>query len=885
MIYENLTDDECALYVLAMDESGLDLAEFCYIDEQKDEHGFSDGCFRAWPFQYGWWRLKDQKTISAGSRSCGKSLSIRFRAFAFPFINPGEEMVITAPEANHLDAVTGNIETLYTNCKFASEMLVGGRSGIKHRPFLMNFANGARIMGRIPQLDGSGVKGCLVEGEFILTKDGYKKAEDLSTDDFVMNHHNKWAKVSHIYEDVNDCYEVKGVAGFPIKVSCDHRFYGAVNASGPKEKRSFEPMIFCDVRNMVEDNFYWASPTHIPYVELPNVGPTDFFNQEEFWWVVGRYLADGFLSMDKANNKARKVNVYITPGQQEEFTPRLDALGLNYWIKTRKHSSTDILSIGNASIHNWLKEEFRELSDKQRIPAWVYGLDPVYRKNLLFGYLSGDGSYDEERERRTASTTSKELALGLQLLGQSLGMNTGASVVQPSVTETRGVKLKNKPKLSYRVTFNSNALGFLKDGYLLNKVQSVTPIGKRRVFNPVIEDGHSYLSGTVMSHNIHPIWLEQDEASDYGKAGWTELVSTVKFNTPRGRWRSHGVTRGIGDDFDDKITGKDPTWKVTLLPAMYRPDWTEKEKEDKIITFHGYESDGYRRNVLGLPGDGNSPMFVLHRIMANVTIDLEDPYNAVEYYPAFISEAQVREVDDITDLIEIPAVQVDKYKNFWIGMDFGWAIAPSAIVVFAEEKHPKKDQTSMKLLTKILLSKITPEDQLKVIMNLMNAYRPISYAMDATGAGEPVIALFKKKIAENPVDAWMVDRIKNFNFSSKVIVGFDDSIKINELDPNGWEAAAIRRPFLEASADAMRILIDSTRMPLPYDKEVIGELQSTPKNNRVALDAYGKTTSRKAGQHVLDAIRMAVLAQHTKHIDEFIESHKQNWTPPPMFFG
>jgi len=76
MIYENLTDDECALYALAMDESGLDLAEFCYIDEQKDEHGFSDGCFRAWPFQYGWWRLKDQKTISAGSRSCGKALAV-----------------------------------------------------------------------------------------------------------------------------------------------------------------------------------------------------------------------------------------------------------------------------------------------------------------------------------------------------------------------------------------------------------------------------------------------------------------------------------------------------------------------------------------------------------------------------------------------------------------------------------------------------------------------------------------------------------------------------------------------------------------------------------------------------------------------------------------
>ena len=150
-IYEKLTEEECYLYALMTDESGIDLAEFCFIDESQE-----DGCFRAWPFQVPWFRNSAQKHIDAASRSCGKSLSIKLRAFAFPFNYPGEEMVITAPEAVHLQAVTDNVEGLFTRNKLAREMLQGQ---IKHRPYHMNFVNGSRIMGRIPQRDGTGVQG------------------------------------------------------------------------------------------------------------------------------------------------------------------------------------------------------------------------------------------------------------------------------------------------------------------------------------------------------------------------------------------------------------------------------------------------------------------------------------------------------------------------------------------------------------------------------------------------------------------------------------------------------------------------------------------------------------------------------------------------------
>ena len=332
-VYENLSENECYLWSILSDESGLDQAEFAYTEEGSD-----DGIFRAWPVQWAWWRNNEQKQIDRGSRSVGKSLSIKFRAFAFPIVCPGEEMVITAPEGVHLDAVTDNIETLYSNNRLARELIAKGRGGIKHRPFMINFANGSRIIGRIPQRDGKGMKG------------------------------------------------------------------------------------------------------------------------------------------------------------------------------------------------------------------------------------------------------------------------------------------------------------------------------------------------------VHPMWLEQDEASDYPEQAWAEIIETLKIQDPKARWRAHGVTRGVGGGFDERCQ-PDSDWFVHKLPAMYRPNWTEEERRQKIIEYGGHEdSVDYRRNVLGLPGDQNSPIFVLYRLMEVCDTDMSSQYNCNEYTNLEIDESMVRDVDHIAQLLDLPGSH-RAYKNFWIGMDVGWTLAPSSIVI------------------------------------------------------------------------------------------------------------------------------------------------------------------------------------------------------------
>jgi hypothetical protein len=537
-VYENLSEEECYLFSILQDESGLDLAEFSFLDETQD-----DSVFRAWPVQWFWWRCKDQKQIDRGSRSVGKSLSIKFRAYAFPFVCPGEEMVITAPEGIHLDAVTDNIESLYTNNRLAREMIAKGRGGIKHRPFMINFVNGGRIIGRIPQRDGKGLKG------------------------------------------------------------------------------------------------------------------------------------------------------------------------------------------------------------------------------------------------------------------------------------------------------------------------------------------------------THPLWLEQDEASDFPEQAWAEIIETVKIQNPRARWRAHGVTRGVGGGFDERCQ-PDSGWKVHALPAMFRPNWTTEEREQKIQEYGGHvDSVDYRRNILGLPGDQNSPIFVLYRLMAATDVDVGSNYNEFEYTSLEIDEAAVREYGSIIPLLDLPGNH-RSYKRFWIGMDLGWTIAPSSIVIFAEDNKTRKGKTCLKLLARILLKKVAAPDQAAAILHLLDLYRPVAFAMDSTGAGLPLFDYVQKATREDPNLKNLTSRIKGYNFSEKIIAEFDDSITIDENSPDGYKEAAIHRNVLEWSTDILRGMVDEQTLILPYDKSIIAEFQGqTWSFAKAAMDSYGRKRIFSNGNfHTLDACRMAVLAFQQQVIEDFINSNDRQWEPPPMLF-
>jgi hypothetical protein len=153
-----LDEEEKYLAALMDDPSGIDLAEAFWTD---DTPGRSHRRYRLWDFQYAlYW---NEATFQADkmARSLGKTAGIIMRACAFPLNFPGQEMLITAPELNHLSPVVDKVEEKIKAIRLLREMLPAIKGGgIRHQPqFQASFVNGSRIMGRLPQRTGVGVKG------------------------------------------------------------------------------------------------------------------------------------------------------------------------------------------------------------------------------------------------------------------------------------------------------------------------------------------------------------------------------------------------------------------------------------------------------------------------------------------------------------------------------------------------------------------------------------------------------------------------------------------------------------------------------------------------------------------------------------------------------
>lgn len=151
-----LSEEEKYLVAITCTPDGLDLAEFSWHDSESH-----DGVYRAWDFQWVWYLCEDPFQVDQGARALGKTVKITMRAFAFPFNHAGQDMLVTAPELNHLKPLVDAIEERIKTAWITSQRLpqTRGKGVTKNPHWEMTFLNGTKIVSRLPQRDGKGVKG------------------------------------------------------------------------------------------------------------------------------------------------------------------------------------------------------------------------------------------------------------------------------------------------------------------------------------------------------------------------------------------------------------------------------------------------------------------------------------------------------------------------------------------------------------------------------------------------------------------------------------------------------------------------------------------------------------------------------------------------------
>jgi hypothetical protein len=369
---------------------------------------------------------------------------------------------------------------------------------------------------------------------------------------------------------------------------------------------------------------------------------------------------------------------------------------------------------------------------------------------------------------------------------------------------------------------------------------------------------------------LHPLRLEMDEAQDYPQAGWIELIETLKHGDEGAQWRAHGVAKGVRDEF---YRHSQPTsdWSVHRITGMHRPNWSDKEREEKIESYGSRDSPDYRRNILGLHGDATNPLFVLHRLMACVDDDEQSEYNQDEYYYRRIIDEMVVDGEDVYDLVDPPASHKN-YQRTWAGMDVGMTNHPSEILIFGEETANRR--VRLKLLSRLHLERISSRDQRRIVSKVMDFYRPRRFTLDRTGLGLPI---YQELTAQH--DSW-TNRIIGYAFNEKVVVGWDDYEEWE--DPKDYEIKAIVQEY---GYDLLRTLVDSKEMYLPFDVELLGEWQGqTWVRANSETSPYGKKSYAKGSFHTLDAGAMAVLGREMHSVRSIQEIKEEAEIIPIVVF-
>jgi hypothetical protein len=357
---------------------------------------------------------------------------------------------------------------------------------------------------------------------------------------------------------------------------------------------------------------------------------------------------------------------------------------------------------------------------------------------------------------------------------------------------------------------------------------------------------------------MHPLVLEMDEGQDYPPQGWIELIETVKRGSVGAQWRAHGVSRGVRDKYFELTEGLDPNhqWTVHKKMAMHRHSWSAQERKEKISTYGGSEDNpDYRRNIYGEHGDATNPLFVVARLMQATDTDEGSEYNTDVYTCLKINaEFLVKSGMPIEQFLQqIPATHRADYRAFWAGADIGFTNDPTEILLFGQPKD--RPEEHIRLLLRIQLSRISAPDQERVFVELFRIYGDAlkTLSLDKTGNGLPIYQHLK---LDEAAPASIRERIKGYNFAGKYAVEFDD---------NGEDV--IEQNIIMYASDKLREYVDTKKMSLPFDRDLLAQWQGQTVRQAPSMGGGVRMRYSKGGFHLLDAAKMMISGKTLEGIE------------------
>lgn len=429
---------------------------------------------------------------------------------------------------------------------------------------------------------------CFTADSLVLTEhNGYKQIADIQTGEMVLTHDGTFKSVENVINNgVKPTVKIYGMGFDEIHTTENHKFYVREKAKiWNNLRRSYDRVFSNPVWKQAIDltrNDYLGFPVNKKSVIPEWNGITfvwsdgrsnrykneisKYFENDNFWWIVGRYVADGYVR----NNGG----IILSCGKKklEQFKNIADSLGIKYSFSEERTVYKFRYSLKEMEL---FVKPFGKYAHGKKIPSFVFDLPVQQLKSFLDGYMAGDGCFTNKKFK--ATSVSRELVYGLaQCVAKVYKRPFSIYKTKRAKTTVIEGRIINQ-RDTYELTFNKENhvqdKAFYENGcvwYPFNKIEKAE---NEVVYDLTVSGNHSFVVNNAIVHNCQ----------DFSTAGKQKGIYNADGSLTRSGLLKH-VERLLTDSV---LFGTQPKYLLMenvkgLVSKKFKPNflkWLDKLEE------------------------------------------------------------------------------------------------------------------------------------------------------------------------------------------------------------------------------------------------------------------------------------------------------------------
>ena len=363
---------------------------------------------------------------------------------------------------------------------------------------------------------------CLSGDALVATDKGLSRLDMISLGDKVLSHDGKYHKVVGFYDQgIKDTYRLSGYGFEGLYATGNHRFYvrerRRIYRHGHWEVMYTKPtwMTVEEIATKPLATMYVGNQIDIAET-LPNwEGVTAYVNQTVskvkcdlkmddvvLWYLVGRYLADGWVRKNTKKGNQRSLYMGIIFSCKKEKAESFEQKIGNRFPFNRI-ACQNIYKYFFSSVElGAFMHQFGDNAYTKYLPGFVFRMPNKYLEYLIDGYLDGDGCVLGNKIQ--FATVSRELAYGISSIIEKVYQKP-CQIYKEKTAPTRVIEGRVVNQSDYYMVrcrfITKQQTAFYENGVVWRPFRKIEPSGKMPVYDIEVEDTHSFVANRCITHN------------------------------------------------------------------------------------------------------------------------------------------------------------------------------------------------------------------------------------------------------------------------------------------------------------------------------------------------------------------------------------------------